>query len=91
MLKYEPETYITQKHMKIEKEDLEKKLIEVRGNIAIYEAKREELKNDLHQAKGKKLTLLSNRIEEEIETINKKLQEFWAEFREIYCRLGSKH
>jgi len=79
MLKYEPETYITEKHMKIGKQDLEKKLMEIRCRIDFYEAKRKELSG------------MFRREEEKWESTNKRLQELWAEFRELYSLLRDKH
>ena len=65
--------------MKILRQDLEKKLIEIRGKIDSNEAKRKELNE------------MFNRLEGQMEDTNKRLQELWAEFREIYFRLRSKH
>jgi hypothetical protein len=64
--------------MKIGKQDLEKRLIGIRWKINFYEAKRQKLSG-------------MPGLEEQWEDANKRLQELWAEFREIYCRLGNKH
>ena len=64
--------------MKTEKLDLEKKLIGIRWKIDLYEAKRQELSGMFG-------------LEEQWEEANTRLQELWAEFREVYLLLRNKH
>lgn len=70
--------------MNDQRREVEKRLIDIRRKIDIYESNRNNLIRQIKEAKRRNLSRQLNIVTDQLEDTNKRLQELWSEFWELY-------
>ena len=70
--------------MNDQRREVEKRLIDIRRKIDIYESNRNNLSRQIKEAKRRNLSRQLNIVTDQLEDTNKRLQGLWSEFWKLY-------
>ncbi len=70
--------------MNDQRQEVEKRLIDIRRKIDIYESNRNNLSRQIKEAKRRNLSRQLNIVTDQLEDTNKRLHGLWSEFWKLY-------